>query len=237
MTALTRFLSRYTDDTLKLAVGAGAVAIVLGVWVGGDVYRSSIRDSSIIDRPLYGQAMRDFIDTLDLSPDGATDALRLNKAADRFMADIARAGMKAFNLDDLVVSVATAKEAKERQLDINRYYPVYKLEPTIRTFGKYRGGVREFGPQAAEKLAAVKLTIKHFERLVAAVRTEDLDTAKAELVEVQKGLENYLVKFHSKEHDLDRASADLRRLDRELDAFNDRIEAAAPSAVMPKVAM
>jgi len=72
----------------------------------------------------------------------------------------------------------------------------------------------------------VKEVVSHFEVLAKAVKQGDVLMARSELDIVQDLLEGYIVKYHSKEHDLDRSSADLRKLDRVLDAFTKKVSAA-----------
>ena len=72
----------------------------------------------------------------------------------------------------------------------------------------------------------MKEVVSHFEVLAKAVKQGDVLMARSELDIVQDLLEGYIVKYHSKEHDLDRSSADLRKLDRVLDAFTKKVSAA-----------
>ncbi|MCV9964806.1 hypothetical protein OIU34_23215 [Pararhizobium sp. BT-229] len=236
MTSLSKFLLRRSDDDIKLIVGVAAIAIVGGMWTASAFMQASLHNQPSIGAPLYGHSLQAFLDTLDTKPDGKVDSLRLNKAADRFMADVVQASLKAARLEDGAVHLADDKEQAAYHLDPRRYDPVSELEYTIRTSGKFRIGVRRYGPQAAEKLASLKETVAHFEKMTSAIKRDDVEVAKSELQTIQHALEAYLAKYHAKEEDMDRSSTDLRFLGRKLDALNDSLSSVPKAHVSaPKV--
>ncbi|MCS4089172.1 hypothetical protein [Rhizobium sp. BK176] len=235
MTSLSRFIARQSDDDVKMIVAVSTIVIVGGLWVYSGIRQSLIHDESILAQPLNGSSVSEFIDTLDQKPDGRVDSLTLNKAADRFMADMIETSMLALSANKGELRVPTEQEMAKNKLDPRRYDAVRDMELTIRTKGKFHWSVKKYGPQAAEKLDAVKQAVTNFEKMVTALKVADIGTAKAELVELQDALHDYLLKFHSREEYMDRASSDLRFLEREFDAINKSVAAAAiPQTAVPK---
>jgi hypothetical protein len=227
MTSLSRFISRLSDDDVKMITGISTIVIVGGLWASSSVRQAMIHDESILAQPLNGSSVTEFIDTLDQKPDGRVDSLKLNKAADRFIADMVEKSMRSLSTNNGELVVPTEPELAKAKLDPHRYDAVKAMELTIRTRGKFHWSVKKYGPQAAEKIEAVKQAVTHFEKMTTALRADDITAAKAELVELQGSLHTYLLKFHSKEQDMDRASTDLRTLEREFDVMNRSIAAAA----------
>jgi hypothetical protein len=231
MTALSRFIARLSDDDVKMITGISAIVIVGGLWASSSIRQVLIHDESILAQPLKGSSVTEFIDTLDQKPDGRVDSLKLNKAADRFMADMVEKSMRTLSTNNGELVVPTKQELGKAKLDPHRYDAVKAIDLTIRTRGKFHWSVRKYGPQAAEKLDAVKQAVTHFEKMTNALKADDIATAKAELVALQGSLHTYLLKFHSREEDMDRASTDLRSLEREFDVMNKSVAAASTPRV------
>lgn len=233
MTTLSRYVANLSDDKM-LAVGLVlGVAFLAGYRTVSVIEQDDIRSASIIAAPLYGDAMDNFVDDLPLKPGGRVGATRINKADDRFMADIMTAAYQAFDVSNGTVTLATPAEQELYHLDDGRYDRLESLAYDIRTDFRWHSGVREFGPQAAEKLGAVKAAVREFEVLVAALKGGDLPAAEAQFRTLHASLETYIQTYHAKEHDLDRASADLMAIERGLYALEERISKAQGNAHLP----
>lgn len=235
MTSLLRLFDRISEDKLKTLLALGGMAVVGGLLVYNIVERSELHSQRAVGVPLYSNSLTDFIRELDTTPNNATEALELNKAADRFMADVIATTMSAVEFRNGEIRFPSEDKRSDLHVDGDRYDKVVALNFDLPSWGKQRRHTAEYGKPAVEKLAAVKSAISHFETLAEAFKRNDLDAAETEVVALHDSLNAYVVKFHSREADLDQSSGDLRALERKLYDIADHIkQAKAAQASGPK---
>lgn len=235
-TALERFFrSKPKNDEntpfIALMVSAGLFGAIY-VWTENQV--DKLHTDTVIKEALYGKSLDAYLKALDTDPRTKVQSLEINKAADRFMADITTAALGALDVSGDAVTLPSAAEIAARHLTADRYGPVGKVEISLPSWGKQAIAVRTYGPQAVEKLSAVKEAITRFDAMTATIKSGDLEGTEMAVSELRHSLDDYIATFHTKTDDVDRSSADLRGIDQHLDALERHFGSAALSAASPR---